>query len=88
MNSQTPLVIVILVILSLIGAVFVSAICSDHKRDRDALTNPNVVKASDGTYYEVINIDSCQYLRFGGHQFSHRGNCTNCFRLKKLLEQP
>jgi hypothetical protein len=45
-----------------------------------------------GSYYNILTIDSCEYIRGGGKIVAHKGNCKYCearrkAELKELGEQ-
>ena len=40
----------------------------------------------DTLFYDIIEIDNCEYLR-SGNQFSHKGNCKFCAERRKKEQE-
>jgi hypothetical protein len=47
-----------------------------------------MVHLSDGDVVEIVNIDSCQYIKSrtysGDYVYSHKGDCTNSIHIYNL----
>jgi hypothetical protein len=86
MSSKSEIILIwILAILSSLCFIWLVNVCIEEdkvmKQEKSiSIKEKKIIIADNTMETHVINIDGCEYITYGIHGFSHKGNCTNCIK--------